>query len=125
ASLPLALVHDPSWIDAGKLAGDTLNRALQAAEDAPMDFWRDAVANAPALGRWLESAASTLLDLRDRLQSEDAKAAAAEWDATLQALARWRAEKRQLRESTMPPKSDLKPNLFGNVGALSRLGKRR
>ncbi|MFI5268010.1 MAG: prephenate dehydrogenase [Chloroflexota bacterium] len=124
ACLPFALVNDPAWVDAGKLAGDSLNRAAQAAEEVQPAFWREAAANAPALSRWLETAASSLLDLRDRLQSDDATTLATDWNATLQTLARWRAEKRQLQESTMPPKADLKPNLFGNMGALGRLGKR-
>jgi prephenate dehydrogenase len=125
ACLPLALVGDPAWIDAGKLAGDTLQHSAQAAKEIPAAFWGEAAANAPALGRWLESTASALLDLRDRLQTEEAKELAATWQATLQALARWRADKRQLQESTMPSKAELKPNLFGNVGALGRLGKRQ
>jgi prephenate dehydrogenase len=125
ACLPLALVGDPAWIDAGKLAGDTLQHSAQAAKEIPAAFWGEAAANAPALGRWLESTASALLDLRDRLQTEEAKELAATWQATLQALARWRTDKRQLQESTMPSKAELKPNLFGNVGALGRLGKRQ
>ncbi|HVA23111.1 MAG TPA: prephenate dehydrogenase [Chloroflexota bacterium] len=124
AALPLALIHDPAWVDAGKLAGDRFNRAARQAEELQASFWRDATANAPALSRWLETAASALLDLRDNLQSDNPQKLAADWDVTLRSLARWRADKRQLQESTMPPKSELRPNLFGNMSALGRLGRR-
>jgi len=116
AALPLSLVKDKYWLEAGKLAGDTLNQMAQLAEELPASFWDDASANCSELGRWLETASSALLDLRDRLQSGQPKELAADWELTLQALARWRAGKRQLQESTMPSKADLKPNLFGALG---------
>ena len=75
------------------------------AEELDGDFWRQASQNSDALGRWLETAASALLDLRDHLDEPG-------WDGTLQALARWRRDKRQLHESTMPPKSELTANPF-------------
>lgn len=124
ASLLLTLVGDKAWPEAGKLAGDALDRAAALAEALPDGFWLDAAANAPALGRWLETAASALLDLRERLSAEETARLTADWRTAIEAMARWRTGKRQLRESTMPPRDELKPNLFGNVAALGRLPKR-
>ena len=121
AALPLALLGDRSWPEAGKLAGDRLDAAARLAEALPHDLWADATTNRASLSRWLETAASALLDLRDRLDSQDTARLEADWHTTLAGLARWRADKRQLRDSTMPSKEELKPNLFGNF---SRLGKR-
>jgi prephenate dehydrogenase len=115
ATLPLALLADGSWPEAGKLAGDTLAAAARLAEDLPGSLWADAAANRASLSRWLETAASALLDLRDRLDSQDAARLEADWQSTLAGLARWRADKRQLRDSTMPSKEELKPNLFGGL----------
>jgi len=116
ASLATALTGDPSWKDASHLAGDPFNRLAELAEELPSTFWQEACDNSAALARWLDAAADRLLDLRHRIQPGAATDLDGEWRVTLEALARWRRERRQLQESTMPPKSELKPNLFGSLG---------
>jgi len=108
-----ALTSHPRWDEAGKLAGDTFNQLAQLAEDAGPALWQEAAQNSAALARWLDTTAAALLDLRDRLNDSDQ--IEADWQATLQALARWRRDKRLLQESTMPPMNELKPNLFGKL----------
>ena len=120
-----ALTSDPSWPDAGKLAGPAFDRLATLADSLDATFWETAGTNSAALARWLEATASALLDLRDRLQSAERANVAPTWPDTLAALARWRHDRRQLQEPTMPPMSDLKPNLFGNwprFGSRSRPG---
>ncbi len=114
ACLATAVTGDAAWTDAGRLAGDRFNQLALLAEDLPAGFWQEAAKNSDALARWLDAAAAALLDLRDRLQ--DGQALAQDWRATTDALARWRRDKRQLQESTMPPKAELRPSLFGALG---------
>jgi len=116
AALVTALTRDSSWTDTGKLAGDTFNELATLAEGLDAAFWHQAADNAVAVARWLDAAAAALLDLRDRLQPGTGEQLARDWEAGLQTLAQWRRNKRQLHENTMPPKSELKPNLFGALG---------
>jgi prephenate dehydrogenase len=121
ATLALTITRDAAWLDTGRLAGDTLHRLVVQAEALDASFWREASANAAPLSRWLDAAIDQLGQLRERLAVEDAKQLHTSWQSTLDALGRWRRDKRALQESTMPPKEDMKPNLLGNIAALNRL----
>ncbi|MBV8086288.1 MAG: prephenate dehydrogenase [Chloroflexi bacterium] len=121
AMLALTVTRDPAWQDTGRLAGDTLNRLVTQAEALDASFWHEASANATALSRWIDAAIDQLGDLRERLAREDPKHLHDSWKTTLDALGRWRRDKRSLQESTMPPKEDMRPNLLGNIAALNRL----
>jgi prephenate dehydrogenase len=116
ACLALTLTKDPAWVDVGKLAGDAVGRLSVLAEALEPAFWEEATAHSDALARWLDTSAATLIQLRDRLQSVPPKQLAGDWQATREALAAWRRDKRQLHEVSMPPASELKPNLFGAFG---------
>lgn len=125
ATLTRTIMAEQSWTDAGKLAGDGFSRLASLAEELAPGFWHEAAENSAALARWLDAAASSLIDLRDRLKPEAGEELANEWRTTTTAIARWRRQKRQLQESAMPPMSELRPNLFGNLGHLRGGGKTR
>ena len=121
ASLLTALTSNPAWVDSGRLAADSFDRFAHLVEEVQPSLWHEAAANSAALTRGLDALVGQLLDLRARVEAQDAEGLARDWEATRAAIGRWRRDKRQLEQSTMPPKSELRPNLFGNMAALGRL----
>jgi prephenate dehydrogenase len=118
ASLTAALTSDRSWSEAGKLAGDAFERVAALTEGLDRDFWEQAQANSASLARWLETAGAALMDLGRQIEAADAKDLKADWQATLAAVTRWQGQRRQLQESVMPPKAELRPSIFGALGTL-------
>ncbi|MHB8620933.1 MAG: prephenate dehydrogenase [Chloroflexota bacterium] len=120
-ALLAALTEDRFWPQAGRLAGDNVERWARMIEGIEGPYWSEAAANAEGLGRWIDGAVDRLLDLKDRLAAGDERALRQRWDGQLTALEKWRGTKRQLQESTMPPTSELRPSFLGSHSALDRL----
>ncbi|MDE3076503.1 MAG: prephenate dehydrogenase [Chloroflexota bacterium] len=126
AALLMGLTRQTAWPEAGRLAAEPFNGWVRLLEDqVGPPFWQDVRENHGALDSWIDAAVSQLLDLRRQLDDTGEATLKEAWKATQEALDQWRKTKRQLREGTMPPLSEMRPHLLGSQAALRRLRKPR